>query len=184
MSPQAVAAVYGGLIGGVLATAGVVAGMLIERYLQERGKLRCVLSGWELAEVEPLQRALCSFEVYLFNERILATGLHDVSVAFHLDGEQEVVYPLKRSTTAETLSVLDLPPRRWVHVRPYALFEGQEARKLSAFRRADFVGRLPDGRQFRRTIVARGDFVASQKRSVNARKDYDALPWWRRISGR
>ena len=184
MSPQAVAAVYGGLVGGVLAIVGVVAGMLLERHLQGRGKLRCVLSEWELTEVEPLQRALCSFEVYLFNERLLATGLRDICVAFHLEGKEEVLYPLKRSATAESLSLLDLPPRRWVRVKPYALFGDREARKLPAFRRADFVGRFPDGREFRRQIVERGDFVASPKRFVSARKNYDALPWWRRKAGR
>src|SRR5215207_9091656 len=79
MTPQAVAAIYGGLVGGVLAMIGVLAGMALERRLQSRGKLRCIVSDWELTDVGSLGQAFCSFEVYLFNERILATGLGTVS---------------------------------------------------------------------------------------------------------
>jgi hypothetical protein len=84
--------------------------------------------------VEPLGQAFCSFEVYLFNERLLATGLRDVSVAFHRDGEEELVCSLKDRASAQSLRVLDLPPRRWVHARPYAFFEGEEAQRLPATR--------------------------------------------------
>ena len=182
MTPQAVAAIYGGLVGGVLAMIGVLAGMALESRLQRRGKLRCIVSDWELTDVGPLGQAFCSFEVYLFNERLLATGLRDVSVVFYRDGEQGWGYLLKDRASSESLRVLDLPPRQWVHVRPYALFEGKEE-EFTGLRQVDLVGRLPDGSEFRQKILAREDFVATRSEPVSPRKDYSRR-WWRRISGR
>jgi hypothetical protein len=182
MTPQAVAAIYGGLVGGVLAMIGVLAGMALESRLQRRGKLRCVVSDWELTDVGPLGQAFCSFEVYLFNERLLATGLRDVSVVFYREGEQGWVYLLKDRASSESLRVLDLPPRQWVHVRPYALFEGKEAQELTGLRQVDLVGRLPDGSEFRQKILAREDFFATRSEPVGPRKDY-SRPWWRRMFG-
>jgi hypothetical protein len=183
MNPQATAVIYGGLVGGVLGMIGVLAGMLIERYLQGRGKLRCVVSEWELTEVGPLDRTFCSFEVYLFNERLLATGLRDVSVVLYRDGEERLVCLLKERATSEKLEVLDLPPRRWVHTRPYAMFEGAEAQRLTGLRRVELVGRFPDGREFKQKVVGRQDFIATRSGPVGPRKDYSARPWWRRIFG-
>jgi hypothetical protein len=180
MTPQAVAAVYGGLVGGVLAMIGVLAGMALESRLQRRGKLRCVVSDWELTDVGPLGQAFCSFEVYLFNERLLATGLRDVSVVFSRDGQQGSVYLLKDRASSESLKVLDLPPRQWVYVRPYALFEGKEAQELTGPRQVELVGRLPDGGEFRQKILAREDFVATRSEPVGPRKDYTSS-WWRRM---
>jgi hypothetical protein len=181
MTPQAVAAIYGGLVGGVLAMIGVLAGMALERRLQSRGKLRCIVSDWELTDVGALGQAFCSFEVYLFNERILATGLRDVSVVFYGDSEQGWGYLLKDRASSESLRVLDLPPRRWVHVRPYALFEGKEV-EFTGLRQVDLVGRLPDGSEFRQKILAREDFVATRSEPMGPRKDY-SRPWWRRMVG-
>jgi hypothetical protein len=183
MNLQATAVIYGGLVGGVLGMIGVLAGMLLERHLQGRGKVRCVVSDWEVTEVEPLDQAYCSFEVYLFNERLLATGLRDVSVVLYRDGEEGWVCLLKERITAEKLQVLDLPPRRWVHVRPYATFEGQEAQRLIGVRRVDLVGRFPDGSEFKQQVVGREDFFATHSAPVDLRRDY-SNPWWRRILGK
>ncbi len=180
MTPQATAAIYGGLVGGVLAMIGVMAGMLLERRLQRQGKLRCVVSDWELTEVGPLGQAFCSFEAYLFNERLLATGLRDVSVVFYRYGEQGRVYLLKDRASSESLRVLDLPPRQWVHVRPYAMFEGKEAQTLTGLRRVELIGHLPNGSEFTQKILTREDFVTTRSEPVNSRKDY-TRPWLRRM---
>ncbi len=183
MNLQATAVIYGGLVGGVLGIIGVLVGMLLERHLQGRGKLRCVVSDWELTEVGPLDRAFCSFEVYFFNERHLATGLRDVSVVLYRDGEEGLVCLLKDRITSEQLKVLDLPPRRWVHMRPYAMFEGKEAQRLTGLRLVELVGRFPNGSEFRQKVMGREDFVATRSGPIGPRKDYSARPWWRRIFG-
>jgi len=185
MSSEATAALYGALAGGViaivgvaLATVGVLVGVLIERRLRENKKVRCVASGWEMTEAEPLGWAACSFEVELFNERPSPTGLRGVCVEFLRDGGQPTVGRLRLPASTEVLGVLNLPPQQWVRMSLHAFFEGQEARSLTDFQRADFVGYFPDGRVFRRKIVERKNFVAGLKKKHASRKNY--VPWWRR----
>ena len=187
MSSEAATAIYGALVGGVLGMVGVLVGMLVERHLRERGQVRCVISNWELtaAGSRPLgqEKAVCSFEVDLFNEKPSATGLRDVSVVFlREDGEGQMIGPLRSSDSDEEVGVLNLPPRRWMRGSLYALFEGEEAREISGFREAYFVGYFPDGSGFRQRIVERKDFVATRKRKHAVRKEYTY--WWRRIFGR
>ena len=165
MSPEVTAAVYGGIAGGVLAMVGVLLGVLVERQLQWRGKVRCVVSDWDLdfQQAGELNQATCSFEVDLFNEQPLATGLRDVL--------------LREGVT------LNLPPREWVHASLHGRFDDREARKLRSFQRAEFVGYLPDGRAFRQRIIGRKDFIARRKRLFSSRKDYHSGSLWRGPSG-
>jgi hypothetical protein len=182
MSPEVAAAVYGGLVGGVLAMFGVLAGMFVERRLQECGKVRCIVSDWDLREAGPLGRAVCSFEVDLFNERHSPTGLRDIYVTFLRDDEQRPIVRLKDSVSHENLEVMNLPSRRWVHANLYAFFKGEELQTLSDFRRVELVGYFPDGREFKQTIVERKDFIVSRKRAGASWKSY-AQPWWRSMFG-
>ena len=56
---------------------------------------------------------------------------------------------------------------------------------FSGFRRADLLGRFPDGRTFQLTIVERRDFVASPKRAVSDRHEYVAnRNFYSRLRGR
>lgn len=195
MSTEATAAVYGALVGGVLAIFGVLAGMFVARYLERRVVLRCVISGWELTFLEggPLgdgeeaafpgvDQAEYSFEVAIFNEDRLPTGLRGVCAALLRDDERELICDLEDPASLRKVEVLNLPPRQWVHARLRGRFEGEETRTLRRLRRADFVGYLPDGKVFRRKIVDRKDFRASRKRTTVRRKDY-ARSWWRRTLG-
>ena len=190
MGSEAAAAMYGALVGGmialaaaVLGAAGVLVGRYVTRRLQERRtKLHCVLWGWEMTEADALGRAVCSFRVDLFSERPLATGLRGICVEFIRQDEQQMFGRLWTADSDEELGVLNLPPRRWVSASVYAFLEGEERSKLSGFRRADFVGYFPNGGEFRRRIVERKDFVASRKRAVDNRKSY-THPWWRRVLG-
>ena len=111
-----------------------------------------VSSDWDLkiyGETGPLDRAVCSFEMDLFNEG-LPTGPRGPSVVFY--GED----------------------RRWVHASVYALLEGEAVREASGFRRVHLVGEFPDGTTFERKIVQRQYFVAARTRTGGARKDYVA----------
>ncbi len=199
MSLEVTAAVYGALVGGMFALVGMFAGVLTERRLQRRGKVRCVASDWRLTfhEMGPLDQAICSFEADLFNERLLPTGLRGLSVAFVQDDKQEIIVPLRRRLASdEAAGVLNLPPRLWVHASLYSQLEGEEARKLSDFWRSDLVGHFPDGTEFRQKIIVRKDFVASRKRFVATRNNFVAArkrfaadrknyarPWWRALFG-
>ncbi len=184
MSPEVVSALYGALAGGIVAITGVLAGMFAERRLRGRRKVRCVIWGWKttVREAGPLSRAVCSFEVDLFNERSSPTGLRSVSVALLRDGEQRAVARLRAADSDEELGVLNLPPQQWVHTGLYAFFEGEVAQELVNFRQADFVGYFPDGKEFRRKIIVRKNFVVTRKKKHSTRKDY--APWWRKMTAK
>jgi hypothetical protein len=174
--------------GGVIGVVGVLLGLLAERRLRQRPRVRCVASEWEVTShlgAGPLGQAVCSFEVDLFNEGELATGLRGLSVAFYRDGEQLARARLKDALTKRELWTIDLPSRRWAHASAYALAEDEAARAVEGYRRADFVGEFPDGRELKQTIVERGEFVATRKRAGEPRKDYVAsrnfwVHLWRR----
>ena len=184
MSPEITAALFGGISGGVLAMLGVLAGVFLERQLQWRGKVRCVVSDWDLSfqQAGELSQATCSFEVNLFNEQPLATGLRDVRVVFVRDNGEEIIGRLRDVLLREGVTV-NLPPREWVHANLHGRFDDREARKLESFRRAEFLGYLPDGREFRQRIIGRKDFMARRKRLFPGRKDYHSGSLWRGPSG-
>ena len=155
---------------------GVLLGLLAARRLREQARVRCVATDWrlEFQKSGALHQAECSFELDLFNETLLATGLRGVSVALYGEDDKVAIGRLKDPTSKKTLWTIDLASRRWTHISAYALFEDEEARMLSGFRRADLLGRFPDGRVFKLTIVERGDFVASPKKVVPSRQEYVA----------
>ena len=67
----------------------------MERRFRELSRVKCVATNWELAfeKAGPVRLATCIFEMDLFNEEQLVTGLHGVSVAVRggKAGEEEGV---------------------------------------------------------------------------------------------
>ena len=174
-------------VGGLIGVAGVLLGLLAARRLREQTRVRCVATDWQLEfqKSGELHEAECSFELDLFNETQLATGLRGVSVALYGEDDKVAIGRLRDPTSKKPLWTIDLPSRRWTHASAYVVFEDEEARMLSGFRRADLLGRFPDGRAFKLTIVERRDFVASPKKVVPNRQEYVASRnFYSRLRGR
>lgn len=189
MSPEVTAALYGALaggavavVGGIFAVMGILVVMFARRRLKERKMVRCVVSEWDMTEVEPLGWAACSFEVEMFNEKASPTGLRGVCVEFLRDGKRAAVGRLRKPASTEVLGVLNLPPQQWVRMTLHAFFEGKETRDLEGFQRADFVGHFSDGKEFRRKIMVRKNFGIARKKKHSTRKDY--TPWWSKMYAR
>ena len=178
-------------LGSAIGVVGVLVGLLVARRLREMPRVRCVASDWDLkvyGETGPLGRAVCSFEIDLFNEG-LATGLRGPSVVFYGEDGERASVRIGDSVSRRYLWTLDLPSRRWVHASVYAILEGESVRNASGFRRVCLVGEFPDGTIFERKIVERQYFVAARKTAAEARKDYVAshnfrsrLFGWRRAA--
>lgn len=165
-------------VGGMIGVAGVLVGMLVARRFREMPRVKCVASEWNLTAYEgagPLGRAVCSFEVDLFNEGALATGLRSPCVAFDgEDGARVAVTHLKDTVSKQRVWALDLPSRAWTHASMYALLQGEEGQDALDFRRVHLVGEFPDGKNFQTKLVERADFLATRKKAGDARKDYVA----------
>lgn len=176
MSLGVVVVLIGCVVGGMIGVAGVLAGLLVARRFREMPRVKCVASDWDMTIYEgtgPLRRVVCSFEVDMFNEGELATGLRGPSVAFSgEDGARVAITRLKQAASKQDLWALDLPSRMWTHASVYALLEGEQAQDVLSFRRVHLVGEFPDGKAFETKMVERADFVATNKRAADARKDY------------
>ena len=180
MSFEATIAVVliGCIVGGSVGVGGMLVGLLVARRLREMPRVKCVASDWDMTIHEgtgSLARVVCSFEVDMFNEGALATGLRGPSVGFDgEDGDRLAVARLKDATSRRDLWALDLPSRKWTHASVYALLEGEEAQNALGFRRVHLVGEFPGGKALETKMLERADFVATRKKAADARKDYVA----------
>ena len=179
MSFEPTMSVYYFALAIVLAVLLLLTVLFVTLRLQKRARVRCVVWDWELIlrEDGPDEHAMFSFECYLLNDGRLPTSLSGVYVLFVRDGAREVAGRLMDLFSGEELRrVLDLPPGQGMRLSLYATFDGEEAREVSDFRWADLVGRLPNGRIFRRKIAGREDFVVGHKRVGAGRKNFAGSP--------
>lgn len=162
------------MIGGTLGIVGIFLGLFTERYLQRRGKVRCVPNGWQLTfrgpdgeggiglvERSASTSARYSFAVTFFNEKDVDTGLRDICVEFRWkDGRKTTDRPWDSSkarvqsgiTTSERVEVLNLPSREWLSLSLHGNIDGEDAREIPQCRRVMLVGHYPTGRTFEQKI--------------------------------
>jgi hypothetical protein len=174
---QVVTEFYPLLIPGMLALIVLPAITFVEEHRRRRRHVRCLAWDWGLTfrRVGSLeQQAVFSFEAYLLNPRPSPMKLRSASVVLHRDDGRVLRSHLAHSASDGPLGALELQPWQMVYVSVYALFEGEEARELSDFRRASLVGLFAGGETFRWKIAGRGDFVAGRKRLGSERKDFAA----------
>lgn len=172
----ALIALAGCAVGGTIGVVGGVVGLLVGRRFRELPRIRCVATDWEMTFEKTVsgRRAVCSFELDLFNQGQLATGIRGVSVSLRGGNGWVVVERLRDRGSNEPLWSIDLPPRCWAHARVYAIFEGEDVGELAAFRSAHLLGQFPEGRSFELKVVEREDFVASPKKVASDRQNYVA----------
>jgi hypothetical protein len=73
-----VGVLIGCAVGGTIGVVGALVGLVVSRRFREMTRVKCAASDWNLTVHEgagPLERAVCSFEVDLFNEGAFATRL-------------------------------------------------------------------------------------------------------------
>jgi hypothetical protein len=165
------------LIPGVLALMVLPAITFVEEHRRRRRQVRCLAWDWRLTSrlVGSLeQQAVFSFETYLLNPRPFPMKLRSASVVLHRDDGRVLRSHLRHSASDGPLGGLELQPWQVVHVSVYALFEGEEARELSDFRRAGLVGLFGGGETFEWKMAGRENFVAGWKRPGSERKDFAA----------
>ena len=160
--------------------------------------MRCLACDWRLTsrQVGSLeQQAVFSFEAYLLNPRPFPMTLRSASMLLHGDNGPVLRSYLRHSASDGPLGALELQPWQVVYLSVYALFEGEEARKVSGFRRAGLIGLFAGGETFEWKIAGRETFVAGWKRPGSERKDFAAslkkgsserryyvCSWWRRLT--
>ncbi len=169
------------LIGGGLALLGTIVGMVMERFLRSKGRLRCWTThgevrflpgytegdfGSELVATGEIVGVTYAFGLNLFNSKEIPVGLHDLSVVLVCDGGKLVDKPLDPASPKkeggieghEPLHFVNLPPGQVVHVEILGRLSDVET--AQTWRRVEFVGHrgaggLFESEEFRETIKTR-----------------------------
>ena len=164
MSPEVIAALV-----------GVVVGIVANRLADRLGRLWCKPTGWKLRFMNAdgeigIERADevtwldYSFALDLFNGRDIPTGLRNLKVILVCeDGKEVRSEPADRASvrpgasSPEEMSVINLPPRKWVHKEFVGTFHEPEGINVGKWQRADLVGEWPRRwrKKFRKKIAER-----------------------------
>ena len=173
------------LISGCLTIFGTLLGMALglfgDRYLRERGSLRCSLVRSELRwhrhdfeHLDPTAHSVdqvedfkdyavnITYDLAFFNEKEVDHGLSKVIVVFVADGDEARAGPL---TSQEGLQTVNLPARKWSSAMVTGQIEGPRSKLVRDWRSIEVWGIFPD-RVFLYTvagIVFRG---SSRRRSL------------------
>jgi hypothetical protein len=139
------------LLGSLL---GVALGLFGERYIRERGKVRCEIDAWS-GEENPSFGApeVHHFEVNIYNEKDVALALWDIHMeVVPEDGEPERVGLQFARTTGEWVSVLNLPSRVAISEGMRVTAGGATLYRIKHARKLRFVGVIPGGKEFSKDL--------------------------------
>jgi hypothetical protein len=168
---------------GIVGVLGVVTGVLLDRLLRRSGKVifevseaRCstALPGQEHlgprtlrlcpAEASAEERDLvaqaaalgCRFDVQLYNDRDIRTGLRDLAVLF-CDAEGNVLIEVDElynwfskdgAPGRDALVVINLPSRELVSLELEVSIKGEHKHRFFECSRVKFRGYFPDGEEY------------------------------------
>lgn len=164
MSPEAEAAVIGGIaggaVGGILGGIGVVVGLFVERWVRSWGGVLCEIEGFG-GPVDERDSGLARLKVdqsvraYFFNDKEVDTGLSELAVVFVFeDGHEVVLGPETRfyETSTSPRGVINLPSKTWVSVEIKGTFYGPPAERLDLRELPKTIGvkgKFPGGKPYR-----------------------------------
>jgi hypothetical protein len=146
-----VPAVQGGIVGGLIGLLSSQATLYVQRWLRERGELRCSVRAWTNATAGT-EREERSFELQFFNEKDVNLALWDIKVKFYKPGEPPVTRIPKAVPgtigAGSTVSSLNLPSRVTTDYALVVKANEETQAQLKASDRAEFVGTFPGGEGF------------------------------------
>lgn len=143
----------------VAALVGVVVGIVANHFVRHLGRVVSEPSGWEMNLHREGELRSYSFGLDLFNGRDMPTGLRNLTVVLICKDGELVSKPEDRATrsvhkigsftgtrsriTFEEMSVINLPPRQWVHKEFQGTFVMKEGVTISEWQRVELVGEWP-----------------------------------------
>ncbi len=140
------------LLGSLL---GVIVGLFGERYIRQRGKVRCDdIVAWTGEEnPSPGAPEVRHFEVSFYNEKDVALALWDIHMeVVPEDGDPERVGIRFSGEAGEWVSVLNLPPRVAVSRGMQVTAGGATLEKIWHAGQLRFVGIIPGGEEFSKEL--------------------------------
>jgi len=100
------------IVGALIGVAGILIGLVSDRFIQRLGKLHYVISGftWDESEAPPRY----TFSIKVFNEQEVDTGVRDVDVKFCRGGVEVISDRPKDTVEGYHADYLNFPSRQWI----------------------------------------------------------------------
>jgi uncharacterized protein YutD len=160
------------IVGALIGVAGILIGLISDRFIQRLGKLHYVVSDfkWEQDKDSPPY----TFYVKVFNEREVDTGIRDVDVTFYRRGVEVLSDRPKDTEEGYHADYLNFPSRQWVVKKLEAgdiRHRPEEIEEAKACDTAHLVVRLPGGNVSKMDIPVQGGEGAEE--TIGG-----ALAWW------
>jgi hypothetical protein len=171
---------WGEAVAAAAGIIGTVVGVLLDRYLQSRGRVKCFASEWSLTchrtgdlgldkmvSPEEVEYARYMFSLDFFNSKDEPTGFRDLRVQFYREGslilsqvpeDVSASYVVAMQQRFQSVATINLPPKQWVHCRWTGSLQREDARQAIGADAVWLVGIDPDDNAFR-TVMARGELV-------------------------
>ncbi len=130
LSSEALAAVYGGVVGGVLGITGALMGAVVQNRLKRVGKVRGQIVSMGSGGSPNSDEVTLHAEVWFYNEEEVSIGIRDIIVRYYRRGEAVGALPLRYEGETETIRSLDLPPRKWVRLKVEQAVAGEQGRDM------------------------------------------------------
>jgi hypothetical protein len=174
LSPEAQAAVVGGIaggvvgggVGGLLGILGALLGLVVERRMRRSGKIGCELTQelritWrtvpdrrqltaeDVAHLEDFARVEAEVEgdLEFFNEKEVDIGLSRLAIVFITeDGEEARLNPTDAQQGILSVNVLS---RRWSQAKVSGVISGPSSRLVRDWHTIEVRGALPDHSLYR-----------------------------------
>jgi hypothetical protein len=96
LSPEALAAIYGGIVGGALGIGGALLATLVQKWLQRVGKIRGVLISHGRGGGDQPGTTRFTAEVAFYNEKELRIGIREPYVVYLKSGKNVGAVHLRR----------------------------------------------------------------------------------------
>jgi hypothetical protein len=168
LSSETLAAIYGGVVGGVLGITGAVLATFVQNWLQRLGKIRgVIISHGQGTDVNQPGNTRFTAEVAFYNDKPLRIGIREPYLVYLKAGEPVGSVHFRREGEVVPIRFLDLPPREWVNLRGESSRAEPAARRMAEADNKELTWWLPSGK--RETREPTGDWDVSRVRRFASR---------------
>ena len=168
LTNDALAAIYGGVVGGILGITGALLATFIQRWLQRMGRIRGVIISHSRASLAG-QPGVTRFtaDVAFYNEKELRIGIREPHLIYLKSGRPVGHISFQHEGEEVPIRFLDLPPREWVNLRGEDYLTGDDAQRMEESDQLRLTWWLPSGKRETREFI--GAFDVNWMRRVASR---------------
>lgn len=148
LSGDVLAAIYGGVVGGVLGITGALLGAVVQRRLQKVGKVRATIVSTGTGGGPDPNTVRFVAEVWFYNEKEVSIRIHNLVLRYlNRAGDHVGALPLMREGESEPIRYLNLPAREYVRLHAEGSLQGEQAREMQKSTEMELIWTYPSGKE-------------------------------------